>query len=242
MKFFEVLFEAVGGDKVARSGADAVAEYGGNPRWSGVAVNFVESVDGVVALPRAPGESGNLVSGGSQADHFLMGLLRSCADAVLIGAGTLRAAPRDLWSADSIFPEAAELYARVGGLRPPLYVVSRSGQIGQGGPRASGLGPQEMTVLTGELSPQAIVDRIRADGHQRILCEGGPGLFTELVAAGVVDEIFLTLSPRLFGRFGADGRKALTDGRDLGGKPLQLRSVRRAGSHLFLRYGLKPEA
>ena len=99
-----------------------------------------------------------------------------------------------------------------------------------------------MTVLTGELSPQAIVDRIRADGHQRILCEGGPGLFTELVAAGVVDEIFLTLSPRLFGRFGADGRKALTDGRDLGGKPLQLRSVRRAGSHLFLRYGLKPEA
>src|SRR5205814_8393664 len=77
----QVLFDAVAGG--------AVEEYGGNPRWTGVAANFVESLDGVVALPEARGESGGVVSGGSEADRFIMGLLRACADAVLIGAGTL---------------------------------------------------------------------------------------------------------------------------------------------------------
>jgi riboflavin biosynthesis pyrimidine reductase len=209
----EVLFDQVGGTPVP--------EYSGDPRWTGLAVNFVESLDGIVALPDAPGESGAVVSGGSRADHFVMGLLRACADAVLIGAGTLRASPRDRWHADAIFPEAADLYARVGGLRPPLYVASNSGNIP----------PKDLTVVAG--TPRQMVDRIRADGHQRILCEGGPGLFSELAAAGLVDEIFLTLSPKLFGRAGA--RKTLID-KDLGGAPLELRSLRRDGSHLFLRY------
>src|SRR5207302_6591586 len=108
-----------------------VRAYGGDLSLAEdcLVANFVESVDGVVAFPDAAGESGAVVSGGSAADHFLMGLLRACADAVLIGAGTLRAAPRDLWFADAIFPEAAELYARIGKLQPPLYVVSGSGAV-----------------------------------------------------------------------------------------------------------------
>jgi riboflavin biosynthesis pyrimidine reductase len=219
----EVLFDQVPGEPVG--------EYGGNPRWDGLAVNFVESVDGVVALPDAPGESGALVSGGSKTDKFVMGLLRACADAVLIGAGTLRVAAGDLWTADAIFPAAKDLYARVGRLEPPLYVVSGSGNVPQ--PK------QPATILTGKMTPQEIVERLRADGHRRILCEGGPGLFSELAAAGLVDELFLTLSPRLYGRFPADARKALTDRRDLRGLPLALRSLRRDGSHLFLRYGMK---
>ena len=96
----EVLFESAGAglgipEPLARA-------YGGDLSLppEGVLANFVESVDGVVAFPEAGQESGAIVSGGSDADHFLMGLLRACADAVLIGAGTLRAAPRDLW-----FPE-----------------------------------------------------------------------------------------------------------------------------------------
>ena len=223
----EVLFDSQGGEPVA--------EYGGDPRWSGVAVNFVESLDGVVALPDAGGESGGVVSGGSRADRFVMGLLRSCADAVLIGAGTLRAAPRDLWFADSIFPEAASLYARVGGLRPPLYVVSGSGSVDPAHPALQHGG----VLLTGKLLPREILQRVRDGGHSRILCEGGPGLFGELAAAGLVDEIFLTLSPRLFGRFAGDGRKALAEARDLRGLPLRLSSLRRSDSHLFLRYAAK---
>ena len=219
-----VLFDEVGGE--------LIAEYGGDPRWSGVAANFVESLDGVTALADAPGESGAVVSGGSTADRFIMGLLRSLADAVLIGAGTLRAAARDLWYADSIFPEAADLYARVGNLRPQLYVVSGSGQVDREHPalREGGI------VLTGKMQPAQIIARLRADGRTRILCEGGPGLFAELASAGLIDELFLTLSPRLFGRYPGDGRKALTDQRDLGGAPLALRSARKQGSYLFLRF------
>jgi riboflavin biosynthesis pyrimidine reductase len=213
--------------------------YGGDlalPRDCVVA-NFVESIDGVVALPAAGQESGGIISGGSEADRFLMGLLRACADAVLIGAGTLRAAPRDLWNPESIFPDAAPLFASLRaqlGLSPrlPLYVVSGSGRVDPDHPalRAGG------TVLTGLLQPAQILDALRARGHRRILCEGGPGLFAELLAAGLMDEIFLTLSPRFFGRWPDDGRKALTERRDLGGAAAALHSLRRSGSHLFLRY------
>ena len=234
---FEVLFES------AASGlplpADLAEAYGGVLSLPAdfVVANFVESVDGVVAFPDASGESGGIVSGGSEADRLLMGLLRACADAVLIGAGTLRAASKDLWFPESIFPAAAAQFAATRsalGLsdRLTLYVVSGSGRIDPDHPalRAGAV------VLRDKLQPREIVDALRRDGRRRILCEGGPGLFAELVAARFVDEIFLTLSPRLFGRWPGDRRKALTEARDLAGVPLQLLSLRRNGSHLFLRY------
>ncbi len=202
--------------------------------------NFVESVDGVVAFPEARKESGGVVSGGSAADRLLMGILRACSDAVLIGAGTLRAAPGDLWFPESIFPDAAPLFAelrRALGLseRPTLYVVSGSGRVDRSHPALR----QGGVVLLGRLQPREILAAIRGAGHRRVVCEGGPGLFSELFAAGLIDELFLTLSPRLFGRWVNDGRKALTDGRDLAGARLRLLSVRRDGGHLFLRYGCR---
>lgn len=202
-----------------------------------VIANFVESVDGVVAFPDAKGESGGIVSGGSDADRFLMGLLRACSDAVLIGAGTLRAAPRDLWFPEAVFPDAAPLYAQLRrqlGLpeRPALYIVSGSGRVDPGHPALR----QGGTVLGGKREPAEIVSALRRDARRRILCEGGPGLFAELAAARLVDELFLTVSPRLFGRWHGDARKALAESRDLAGMPLELLSLRRSGSHLFLRY------
>ena len=91
-------------------------------------------------------------------------------------------------------------------------------------------------LLRGKLEPKEIVAALRRDGRRRILCEGGPGLFAELAAPRLVDELFLTLSPRLFGRWPGDARKALAELRDLAGAPLHLLSVRRYDSHLFLRY------
>jgi riboflavin biosynthesis pyrimidine reductase len=238
----DVLFES------ARTGVrldlpEALEQAYGGDLWLGpdcVVSNFVESVDGVVAFPEAAKESGGIVSGGSPADRLLMGILRACCDAVLIGAGTLRAAPKDLWFPESIFPDAASLFAelrRALGIaeRPTLYVVSGSGRVDRSHPalREGGV------LLEGRLQPREILGAIRAAGHRRIVCEGGPGLFAELVAAGWIDELFLTLSPRLFGRWTNDGRKALTDARDLAGAALQLRSVRRNGAHLFLRYGCR---
>lgn len=237
---FEVMFDAARGglglpEPLARA-------YGGDLDLAaeGVFANFVESVDGVVALKDAAGESGAVISGGSEADRFLMGLLRACADAVLIGAGTLRAAPRDLWYPESIFPDAAPLYAslrRALGLsaRPRLYVVSGSGRVDPAHPALA-----EGALIKGKLRPSEIVAAAKADGPRRIVCEGGPGLFAELAAAHQIDDLFLTVSPRMFGRWADDGCKSLTSGRDLGGAPLTLRSARRNGSHLFLRYSLRP--
>src|SRR5919109_5314051 len=95
--------------------------------------NFVSSVDGVVAL-RTSEESGHIISGGSEADRFVMGLLRACADVVLLGAGTFRKAAGHLWHAESIHPKAASHFAELRrrlGLRPqpPLVVVTATGEI-----------------------------------------------------------------------------------------------------------------
>jgi riboflavin biosynthesis pyrimidine reductase len=252
----QLLFEEKGLPGLGIPGPLAQA-YGGDLGLPArcVAANFVESLDGVVALQDAGGESGGMISGHNQADRFVMGLLRACADAVLIGAGTMRAAPGDLWFPESIFPEAAELFAELRrklGLppRPRLYVVTGSGDLdpaapalAQGAivvttPRGAARLPSagKLVLAQDPVPPAALIEALRAGGAERILCEGGPGLFAELVRAGQLDELFLTLSPRLFGHFAGDGRKALTDRADLGGVKLSLFSARRSGSHLFLRY------
>jgi riboflavin biosynthesis pyrimidine reductase len=89
----------------------------------------------------------------------------------------------------------------------------------------------------GELSPSHVVQALRQEGLPRILTEGGPSLFAELVRSDALDQLFLTTSPALFGRFPNDERKSLADGFDLSGARFTLESVRRHGSHLFLRYG-----
>jgi riboflavin biosynthesis pyrimidine reductase len=235
---FELLFASRrAGVSLPRALARA---YGGGLNFpiDSVVANFVASPDGVAALPSARGESGGVISGGAASDRLLMGTLRACADAVLIGAGTLRAAPKDLWLPQAIFPAAAPLYASLRAklrlpVNPRLYVVSGSGRIDMGHPAL-----KDASVLRGKLQPAEIVASLRADGHRRILCEGGPGLFAELVAANQIDGLFLTVSPHLFGRWPGDERKAIAEGRDLGGRLLDLHSVRRSGGHLFLRYQL----
>jgi riboflavin biosynthesis pyrimidine reductase len=85
------------------------------------------------------------------------------------------------------------------------------------------------------------VETLRAGGHELILCEGGPLLFGELVDSGLVDELFLTLSPILAGHGHAGTRLSLLEGAELlpGRTPAtELLTLRRADSHLFLRYRL----
>ena len=75
--------------------------------------NFVSTLDGVVSY-EIPGKSGGgEISGFNAADRFIMGLLRASADAIIVGAGTLRdTAAGHLWLAEHVYPEARELYAR----------------------------------------------------------------------------------------------------------------------------------
>ena len=80
--------------------------------------NFVSSVDGVVTLgPTA--SAGSVISGRNQADRFLMGLLRAFADAVLLGAGTLRATPGHDWTPEHIYPDLSSSYQGATLLVPP---------------------------------------------------------------------------------------------------------------------------
>jgi riboflavin biosynthesis pyrimidine reductase len=97
--------------------------------------NFVASLDGVVSLG-IPGQAGGgEISGFNPHDRMVMGLLRAAADAVVIGAGTLRAASVEhLWTADYIYPPLAKTYrdlrAELGKTEPPLnVVVTASGDL-----------------------------------------------------------------------------------------------------------------
>ena len=227
--------------------------------------NFVASVDGVVSLP-ALFESSHLIAAGSEHDRFVMGLLRACADAILIGAGTLHGSPRTHWTAEHAYPPAAPLYAELRRRRgrppqPTLAVLSGSGRIDpqhpgfderslvltseQGAAQLGGRLPRSAAIVPiGDqppLDPAVAVETLRAGGHELILCEGGPLLFGELVDAGLVDEFFRTLSPVLAGHGGASGRLSLLESAELlpGRTPAAtLLTLRRADSHLFLRYQL----
>ena len=239
-----------------------VASYGGPlgmPQRC-VFANFVASLEGIVALP-GDTESGQIISGRNAADRFVMGLLRACADAVLLGAGTFRKSGGHLWHPDRIYPLAATAFAQARqqlGLAPaPRFaLLSASGNVdvtqpaldhaflfttAKGEAALRGKLPSSTRLIVQDgprLDLSQVLSLLSDEGLTRVLTEGGPSLFSELVARRLVDELFLTSSPALFGRFEHDDRKALTDGLDLHGTSLELQSVRRHGSHLFLRYGL----
>jgi riboflavin biosynthesis pyrimidine reductase len=245
--------------------APLAAGYGGGLAFARprLYANFVSSVDGVVTLDD-PRESGGLISGGSAADRFVMGMLRAAADAVLVGAGTFRKVPGAIWDAESIFPPAAPFFSHLRarlGLRPrPLLVlVTASGAVDVGHPALAGdavvvttpageaqlrgrlrAGVRTMVLAGGLLAP--VIDRLRAEGASQVLTEGGPSLLGALASEGLVDEVFLTRAPSLYGRTAGDRRKSFVDGADLRGAPLELMSLRRRGSYLFLRYALRPVA
>lgn len=177
-------------------------------------VNFVETIDGVVALPEVP-RSNRAIADDSEADVFVMALLRACADAVLVGSGTMRAHPNNKWTAEAALPACASELAE---LRGHL-----------------GMRPQPEVVVPSRRDDLAsVIAELRERGCRRILCEGGPTLFGALLADKLVDEVFLTLSPLLAGRGLSlvEGVDLLPDMRVAG----TLAGVRRHGSHLFLRY------
>jgi len=228
-----------------------------------VFANFVETIDGVVAIPTVE-QSNKLIAAGNAADRFVMGLLRACADAVAIGAGTLAASPRGVWTPKQAYPDAAahydELRAALGlGAQPEIVALSASGGLDPAHPLFEAgalvlttdvgrtlLGdrlPGASTLLSlgpgGELDPTAVVGALRARGHRLILHEGGPHVIGSFFKAGAVDELFLTISPLLTGRTLVDPRLALVEGADLlPGLRTRLLGVRRETDHLFVRYGI----
>jgi riboflavin biosynthesis pyrimidine reductase len=229
-----------------------------------VVANFVESLDGVVAVPRLP-RSHAIIGDESDADRFVLALVRACADAVVVGSGTLLASPKGTWRVDRAFPEAAEALAELrasrGRAEQPLVVVVTTGASldpahpvlesgalvlttdgAASGLRASLPGAAEVVAVNdGETVDLACALGVLRDrGNSVILTEAGPSMFGSFVASGLVDELFLTVSPVLAGR-GVTARLGLVEGVELVPQTRvagRLRSVRTNGSHLFLRYKL----
>lgn len=227
----------------------------------------MSSIDGVVALDGGTAPSGGIISGRNEMDRFVMGLLRAFADAVLVGAGTCRAeGAKALWTPEYVFPAAAEAFATLRRTlkrqkTPRLVIVTARGHMDPSY-RALEVGALVLTTtvaasrLRKELpkasevraisdAPSISVDEIfaalKAEGHRTILTEGGPSLFGQLVARNRVDELFLTVSPKLVGQERSFG---LIRGVDFGRtfKAGRLLSVRRSDSYLFLRYALENAA
>jgi riboflavin biosynthesis pyrimidine reductase len=227
--------------------------------------NFVESLDGVTTLGAKP-SAGSEISGRNRADRFLMGLLRAFADAVLVGAGTLRATPGHQWTAEHIYPDLIEAYADLRmGLgrkpRPRLVLLTSTGDVTVShaavvagativttAAGAAGLNdrlPDSCDVIeVGESGPvdlAAAMAELRARGYAAILTEGGPHVMGNLIQQHLLDEAFVTISPVVAGRNG-EARLGMVAGVELlpgHGLWTKLLSARRHGDFLFLRYGMK---
>jgi riboflavin biosynthesis pyrimidine reductase len=88
------------------------------------------------------------------------------------------------------------------------------------------------------------IDELRARDLNVLLTEGGPHVMGELIANGLLDEAFLTVSPVVAGRDG-EPRLGMVAGVELlPDKAVwaDLMSARRHGDYLFLRYGLRKSA
>lgn len=247
--------------------------------------NFISTLDGVVALGGG-GDDGAAINDNLAQDRVVMGLLRACADVVVIGAATLRAIPRYLLTPEAIYRPLADEYralrAALGKPPVPLHVVlSGSGSVdlsarmlasgevpalivttpqGYERIRAAGSLPPSLTVArtvahthggpgadpaeTGTIHPSTVLASIAETlglPAPLILVEGGPRVLSSFLAARLLDELFLTLSPLIAGRLADAERPGFTMGELFAPdnpRRAGLLSVKRSGSALFLRYAL----
>lgn len=216
------------------------------PAGRHVRAGLVASIDGAVAVA---GRSGGL---SSPADKAVFLVLRAASDVVLVGAGTARTEgygpiqlPEDLRSAR----------ARQGrGPRPALAVVSASGRL-DGAGRLFEDPDQPVLVLLPEervgtsqfpahveqvavghpdVDPGRVVAELVGRGLQHVLCEGGPRLLGTLLAADLIDELCLTVSPQLIG-----GEPRLLPVGLPSPRPARLTSLVDGGGVLLSRWSLR---
>ena len=260
---------AYGGGFVIPAGSTDARPY--------VVVNFVETLDGVVAYDLPGKAGGGSISGENEQDHMTMGLLRAAADAVIFGSGSLHGDSGHVRTPDFIYPpftmEYAELRRRLGrsAEQPFSVVVSASGHVDLAEPTFHWPGVRALIATTssgatylaqqdlpehveafvvaaapnGGVSPAELLEVLAREYGVRVaLHEGGPALFAAFLAAGMVDELFLTFAPQFAGRAEQSKRPALVEGYAYLPEDAPwatLLSVKRANSHLLLRYRLGTE-
>ena len=216
-------------------------------RW--VRVNMVASLDGATALD---GRSGGL---GGPADRTVFRTLRSFADAIVVGAATMRAeqygppvlpaALRDarLARGQPALPTIAVVTRHVAfDWNAPFFVAADPAPllitVRAAAPQVPAQAPVSDVIVAGDdrLDVTAGLDGLTERGYHDVLVEGGPTLNAMLAAADEIDELCLTLSPRLAG-----GSSARILHGDAGpATRLTLASVLTADDYLFVRYRRGP--
>ena len=211
-----------------------------------VYLNMVATVDGRATI------GGRSRALGSATDTLLLTELRTLADAVLIGSGTLRAEGYGRMVGD---PGRVARRVAAGRAETPLAVlISRSLDLPwdaglfaaadqpvivftrADAPAAPDVAAPVEVVRLADVTPAAALAELRARGIRALLCEGGPTLNRALLADGLVDELFLTLAPQLAGI--ADALR-IVEGDDLGAPAqLDLLWVLHHDGELYLRYGV----
>lgn len=211
-------------------------------------VNMVASADGAAHL------GGGTRGLGGEADRLAFARLREYCDVVLVGAGTVRA---EGYGPPRLSPAAQERRIRRG-LQPipRLAVVSARLEVDLQAPLFSDPARRPL-LITVESVPRALLERLRevaevvvcgarrvdlhralyelADrGLQRVLCEGGPTLNGQLLEAGLVDELFLTVAPLLVGGDAA----RIVSGLAASPTKLQLKELREHRGELLARYAV----
>lgn len=223
--------------------ADRRTHPDGRP-W--VVLNMITSIDGAIAVD---GLSGGL---GNDADVTVFSTLRGLADVILVGAGTAQA---ETYKVPRPAPEVAQRRAAAGQApRPVIALVSRSLSIDLTSPlfadptyrpavvttatspedRRGALAEVAEVVVAGEdeVDLRAAVDQLGAMAGPMVLAEGGPTLNGQLVAADVLDELCITVSPLVVG--GSSGRM-VANGPDHDPRDFTVARVQEAGGLIFTR-------
>jgi 2,5-diamino-6-(ribosylamino)-4(3H)-pyrimidinone 5'-phosphate reductase len=225
-----------------------------------ILVNFAVSLDGKIN-PAPLKRHGPFVMSRGKEDWRRMRVLRAEADAILIGAANLRADDPGL----TLAPEDRERRLTAGRSEPARIVVTTRGEgirtdakifdRSMGGPayvvhpsimpaeaRATLAGVAQLVELGTDAVPaDALVGWMRDGlGASTVVCEGGGVLVADLFAARAVDELYLTIVPRILG-----GAVAPTLAAGVGFDPDQipdakLVSLERVGDELYLRYAFPP--
>ena len=195
-----------------------------------VRLNMIASIDGATAVA---GLSGGL---GGPADHALFAVLRAQADVVLVAAGTVRAehyGPSKVPVAvisrscrldwDSSFFTAA--------IAPPIVITVAEAPARER-TKAADLAD---VIIAGEqdVDLAAALGALAERGYAQVLAEGGPTLNGQLAAAGLLDELCLTVSPLLAG---GEAKRILAGPALAAGPGWRLRSLCEQDGFLFLRY------
>ena len=189
----------------------------------GLRVNFVTSLDGAVEVD---GYSRGL---SSRADQQVLGLLRQHCDALIVGAGTLRHEGYGAIRLDPAQGAFADAPVRPVVLTHAAAPAERRAAL-EAVADVLVCGPEEVDLAAG-------IAALHERGLRQLLCEGGAHLFGSLLAANVVDELLLSVSPLLAGP-GAD-RIVAGSPRD---EPLPMRPVHivEVDGMLLTRYTREP--